>query len=117
MQGKSLYGLLSGKAAPDVHKSHVVSEYNDAMGTGTLSVEPNKYEGSHGSMYFDGRYKSIVYHGHDVGELYDLENDRNEFENLWFDAASVALRHEILKRHFDAVMATSDAGIRRTKDY
>ena len=36
-------------------------------------------------MIRDDRYKLIVYHGHDIGELFDLENDPDEFDNLWDD--------------------------------
>ena len=34
-------------------------------------------------MYFDGRYKIAVYHNSEVSELYDLETDPNEYDNLW----------------------------------
>jgi hypothetical protein len=64
-------------------------------------------------MNFDGRYKTIVYHGHGFGELFDLENDPGEFINLWDDPGSQTLRHSLLHNHLDAVMATSDAGIER----
>ena len=68
-------------------------------------------------MYFDSRYKSIIYHGHDLGELFDLEQDPNEFTNLWSDPAADQMRYRLMRRHFDAIMATSDAGVRRTKNY
>ena len=117
VQGTSLFSLLCGSSDTNTHKSHVVSEYNDAMGVGTVSDREGRYEGSHGTMYFDGRYKSIAYHGHDFGELYDLESDPGEFVNLWNDPGAAQIRCRIIKRHFDAIMATSDAGVRRTKDY
>ena len=37
-------------------------------------------------MIFDGRHKLVVYHGTGLGELFDLEKDPHEFDNLW-DAA------------------------------
>lgn len=117
MQGRSLARLLRGEADVDIHKPSVVSEYNDALGAGAASKRQDPYDRSHATMYFDGRYKSIVYHGHDLGELYDLEEDPGEFGNLWLDPARAQLRCEITRRHFDAIMATSDAGVRRTKDY
>jgi arylsulfatase len=115
MQGRSLNSLLEGNSDLHTHKEHVVCEYNDAMGQGTSA---NPYQGSHGTMVFDGRYKTIAYHNSgDLGELYDLENDPGEFHNLWNDESSQALKCSLLKQHFDAVMQTSSAGIRRTKDY
>jgi arylsulfatase len=108
MQGKSLVPILTGKAEPGHHKPHVVCEYHDAV---------DLPEGSHGTMYFDGRYKSVVYHGKDVGELYDLSTDPGEFNNLWTDPASTDLKHRILHSHFDAIMATTSAGIPRTGSY
>ena len=37
-------------------------------------------------MYRDERYKIVVYHGHEQGELYDLQEDPGEFKNLWDDS-------------------------------
>ena len=36
-------------------------------------------------MVFDGRYKSIVYQGHDLAELFDHAQDAEEHHNLWLD--------------------------------
>ena len=58
------------------------------------------------TMRFDGRYKLIVYHNHQLGELYDLETDPGEFEDLWDSAAHQELKLELLRRSFDATMLT-----------
>lgn len=108
MQGKSLVPILSGEAEPNYHKEHVVCEYNDAL---------DRPDGTHGTMYFDGRYKSIVYHGHNVGEIYDHESDPGEFNNLWYEPGQRVLKESLLIKHFDAIMATSSAGIPRTGRY
>jgi hypothetical protein len=68
-------------------------------------------------MVFDGRYKSVVYHGHGIGELYDLETDPGEFDNLWDSPAHASLNATLLARHLDAVMGTSGPGIPRTGSY
>ncbi len=104
MQGKSLLPLLTGQSDPGHHKDHVISEYNDALaGTPTHS---------HGTMYFDGRYKIVIYEGETFGELFDLESDPGEFVNLWDDPAYSALKSELVMRHFQAYLATTSAGIR-----
>jgi arylsulfatase len=108
MQGKSLAPLLAGSADPAYHKPYVTSEYWDAI---------DQSDGTHGSMYFDGRYKSIVYHGHELGEIYDLEQDPGEFENLWFDSDKLELKAELLHKHLDALMGTCTAGVERTDSY
>ncbi|MEZ5593410.1 MAG: hypothetical protein R3F53_22945 [Gammaproteobacteria bacterium] len=68
---------------------------------------------THATMRFDGRYKSVVYHGLDLGEIYDLQNDPGEFDNLWDIPAAHELKCQLLHAHLDAVMATSSAGIER----
>jgi arylsulfatase len=109
MQGKSLHSLMKGTSNTHYHKPYVVSEFNDALG--------EHPDATHGSMYYDGRYKICVYHGHEVGELYDLKEDPGEFDNLWDAPNYIDLKLKLLKKHFDAMMLTSSAGIRRTGIY
>ncbi len=111
MQGQSLWPILTGTKDPIYHKPHVVSHFHDAIGSS--SNRP----GSHGTMYMDGRYKHIVYHGTGLGELFDLELDPGEFVNLWLERDTTALQFDLMARHFDAMMATSSAGSERTKVY
>ena len=70
--------------------------------------------GTFGTMYRDRRHKLVVYHGHEMGELFDLETDPWEFENLWTDPASAELKSRMLRASFDAsIRATVDVGTRR----
>ena len=101
VHGLSLLPLLSGRTDPQVHRDFVRCEYHDALD------RPNA---SHANMIFDGRYKLIVYHGHEIGELYDLQEDPHEYSNLWHDPNLLTVKHELMKRLFDAVMLATDEG-------
>jgi arylsulfatase A-like enzyme len=103
MQGASLWPLLTGEAEPAHHKKYAVSEFNDALGSAAIDTP------SHGSMLFDGRFKHVVYHGTGLGELFNLETDPGEFDNLWDHPAQHERRFALLREHFDAIMATSGA--------
>ena len=59
------------------------------------------------------RYKLVYYLGQAQGELYDLEQDPDEFNNLWFDAAKTKVRMQLLKDSFDASMVIVDPGSTR----
>jgi len=109
MQGKSLLPILRGKADPSVHKKAVVCEYRDAMG--------GHPDATHASMVFDGRYKSIFYHGHDLAELFDHAHDPGEYENLWLQGGNEKLKLQQLRAHLDALMATVDIGPPRFVNY
>jgi arylsulfatase A-like enzyme len=111
MQGRSLLPLMRGQADPHHHKPAVISEFKDSIGG------PQHADHSHGSMVFDGRYKSVVYHGHRIGELYDTQADPGEFDNLWDDPAARELKLDRLKFHLDAMMATVSAGPERSVAY
>jgi len=100
MQGKSLAPILRGEADPHFHKDHIYSEYYFAM----RGVH-DKYI----SIYFDGRYKIAVHHNDEIGELYDLKEDPNEFKNLWSRPECQMLKLDLMKKCFDStMMATMD---------
>jgi len=98
MQGRTLLPLLKGQNDSLRHRDHVFSEYYNAW----------SHKHSYGSMLRTQTHKMIVYHGTDQGELYDLENDPDEFENLWNTVSHAELKTGMLKETFDASVFTMD---------
>ncbi len=107
VHGKSLLSILEGKT--EKVKSRVICEYNDTLAG--KNIEDN----SHGIMVYDGRYKICVYQGHpECGEIYDLQNDPGEFDNLWDKPEHAALQAELIASALDMYLSTCDAGFQRT---
>ena len=55
--------------------------------------------------YIDNQYKLTVYVGHDYGELFDLENDPDEIDNLWTSREHNSLKQTLLLKMVQADMA------------
>ena len=108
MQGRSLLPILRGELPPDQHRDFVRCEFYRAQNPDVVSRV--QYEGSYATMYRDTRHKIVVYHGHEQGELYDLEKDPGEFENLWNDPDYADLRFDLVRRNFDALAFSVDPG-------
>jgi len=101
MQGMSLWPILSGKKSATFHKPMVRSEFFDAL---------NQPFHTRATMLRDERYKLVVYHGIGLGELYDLEQDPGEFNNLWDETGSSAIKNNMILKSFDASMMAVDLG-------
>lgn len=108
-QGRSLLPVLRGEADGNKLRSSVRCEYFDALdpqftgGTGTFAT-----------MYHDGRYKLSLYHDHHLGELYDLQHDPWEFEDLFNSANHQAIKHRLIAESFDQhVILTTQVGAKR----
>ena len=106
MQGSSLRQLLSDGEAEDRHRDFVRCEYYRAIN----AKFSHRYSGTFATMIRDERYKLIVYHGHGIGELFDLEADPDEFENLWDEPSLLGTKVELMQRSFDALALATDTG-------
>ena len=102
MQGKSLWPMLTGEADLSTHREDVYCEYYNAMGWHPSPRTP------HATMVRTERYKIVVFHGMETGELYDLQYDPNETNNLWSDLAAGDLKTAMLKRVCDRMAWTVD---------
>ena len=103
MTGRSLLPILRGESTAP-HRDFVRCEYYDAL---------DAPDGTFATMYRDERYKLVLYHGHDLGELYDLEEDPDEFENMWDEPQAQPLKLELMQKSFDVSMLAMDRGPRR----
>ncbi|MEM9231642.1 MAG: sulfatase-like hydrolase/transferase [Pseudomonadota bacterium] len=56
----------------------------------------------------DARYRLSVFQGMDWGELYDLDADPGEFNNLWGDAGATPVKLRLLEQLAQAEMAHVD---------
>ena len=113
MAGRSLLPLLRGATAE--HRDAVRSEYYEA-----LSMAPRDRAGwsnSRATMIRDRRYKLAVYHGHPTGELFDLEQDPHEHDNLWDSPDHAEIRFDLLRRCFDATAFAIDTGPEATRGH
>ena len=109
MQGRTLMPILRGDADPDHHRDFVRCEYFDA-----LDAQFTDGGGTFATMYRDRRYKLCNYHTQGLGELYDLQEDPWEFDDLWDGPEHAAIRHRLVQESFDAhVLASTDVGSRR----
>ncbi len=106
VQGRTLLPILTGGSTADSHRDVVRCEYRDALDMPGVS---------HADMIFDGRHKLVVYHGTGLGELFDLEDDPHEFDNLWDAAEAPDIKQKLLIRLFDDVVLASNEGQPRIK--
>lgn len=88
MTGKSQRSVLAGAA--EAVRDHVIVENHHQPTT------------LHLKTYVDARYKITVYFNQCYGELFDLENDPGEVNNLWDDPDSQLLKSELMLKYIHA---------------
>ena len=109
MQGTTLRNLLVDDEAQDHHRDFVRCEYYRAINPAMR----DNYYGTFATMIRDERYKLVVYHGHGVGELFDLETDPDEYNNLWDEPALTETKVALMQLSFDALALATDIGPRQ----
>jgi len=69
-------------------------------------IVENRHEPTtiHAKTYVDERHKITVYYGHDYGELFDLEEDPGEVNNLWHRPECRELKAELVTKLLFAEM-------------
>ena len=113
MAGRSLLPLLRGATAE--HRGEVRCEYYAALRS--LKRNLGAWSDSRATMIRDRRHKLAVYHGHPVGELFDLQEDPHEHRNLWREPGYAELRFDLLRRCFDATAFAIDTGPEVTRTF
>ncbi|MBV7332958.1 sulfatase-like hydrolase/transferase [Chloroflexi bacterium TSY] len=109
MQGRSLHAHLTQTEHPDHHRNYVRCEYYRALNP----IANDRFNGTYGTMFRDQNHKLVVYHGHEIGELYDLSTAPGEFNNLWNDPAYREIKLSLMKQSFDALALATDVGTKQ----
>ena len=105
MQAKSLWPILKGGPAPGLFREDVYCEYYNSN-----PDDPPVYL----TMARTEKHKIVVVHGGSIGELYDLEADPNESNNLWDDPAHAGVKTDMLIRVCNRMAQTADPLPERT---
>ena len=103
IQGRSLWPMLTGQAAPDHHRDDIYSEYYQAIPTGY-----KQFGQAHLTGLRSDRHLLTVVHGRDEGELYDLAIDPTQTVNRWADPQFQTVKVQLLKRLCDRMAETID---------
>lgn len=114
MHGKSLLPILTGEKSPDHHKDYVRSSFYNTLEN---RPEEGQTDPAFATMIRDERFKLVEYHGHEMGELFDLKNDPNEFNNLWDDPDYHDVRFRMMRKMFDQTARSIDIGPERIGRY
>lgn len=105
-QGRPLTALLNGEARS--HRRSVRTEFYAGI---------NYPDETHATMYRDERYKLIIYHGKELMELYDLQEDPWEHHDLSGDPDATAQLSRLLGQSYDATVFAHPPAPPRTNPF
>ena len=108
IQGKSLLPILVGTKSAEFHRESVRSEFYDAAMTDKIN---------YGTMYRTQKYKLVLYHGHEKGELFDMEDDPEEYHNLWDSKKHQDIKLDLMKKSYDQTVLSINTGPERLGRY
>ena len=101
--------FLAAADLPAPHAMTGVNQFGTLCGgpaARTWSITEN-HHGTHSChlrSFVTERHKITVYRNADSGELFDLENDPGEMNNLWDDPVAAELKNCLLRQFMQAVM-------------
>lgn len=104
MQGASLRPVAAG-AASTPPRDFIYAEDIEADELKASGLDPAGFEVF---AIRTSEWKYVHYARQPHGELYDLRNDPNEFDNLWHDPARRPVRDEYRRRLLEALIAQRD---------
>jgi arylsulfatase A-like enzyme len=102
MQGKSMLPALGGSSDPGTGHDGVLIEYSNQRLVAGLPNEMSM------RTLVDKRWRFSVYRGVPWGELYDLEADPHELDNLWDDPASAPRKLDLTERLLQKMMGLAE---------
>ena len=111
MQGHNFWPKLTKQVDTSPLRQDVYCEYYNAMPPDWdewHTGEKDSSLGDHATMLRTKKYKLVVAHGHEAGELYDLEYDPQETQNLWNSPNHSKIQVKLLKRLSDRMAWTAD---------
>ena len=83
-----------------------MDNWRTGRGGRTWSITENRHTLSkvHLRTYVNRRYKITVYRGSSEGELFDLQDDPREWNNLWDDPSAAGVKQRLLVEFLQATM-------------
>ena len=67
----------------------------------------------HLKTYINDNYKISIYREANYGELFDLENDPNEYNNLWDNTNAQTLKKDLLFKFAQATLKDETSKMKR----
>ncbi len=93
LPGRSLLGLMKIGSEKGARRNVLIEEDEDYLGFRMRTL-------------VNDRYRLTAYSGQPYGELFDLQEDPDEFENLWDEPGAKNLKLELKEELLDKIMET-----------